>query len=215
MGLTEVVCLISTDDEAFTYNKRVNRLAIIQEHKMILKAVERGVPEERIARALKVDVASIRRKRHLLDGICAEAAEMLKDKHISINSIWELKKLTPLRQIEAAELMAAMNKYTIGYVKSLVAASPESQLVDAYKPKVVKGLTAEQMAVMERESSKLEREFRVAEQVYGTDHLDLVLANGYLSRLLGNARIVGYLAQHHSEILSEFQKLAETEKTAA
>jgi hypothetical protein len=215
MGLTEVTCLISTDDEAFTYNKRVNRLAIVQEHKMILKAVERGVPEERIARALKVDVASIRRKRHLLDGICAEAAEMLKDKHISINSIWELKKLTPLRQIEAAELMAAMNKYTIGYVKSLVAATPESQLVEAHKPKTVKGLTAEQMAVMERESSNLEREFRVAEQVYGTDHLDLVLANGYLGRLLGNARIVGYLAQHHSEILSEFQKLAETEKTAA
>ena len=32
MGETEVTCLISTDDEAFTYNKRVNRLAIIQEH---------------------------------------------------------------------------------------------------------------------------------------------------------------------------------------
>src|SRR5271155_2560082 len=31
MGATEVVCLISTDDEAFTYNKRVNRIAAIQE----------------------------------------------------------------------------------------------------------------------------------------------------------------------------------------
>src|SRR5437899_2208451 len=30
-GDTEVVCLISTDDEAFTYNKRVNRIAIVQE----------------------------------------------------------------------------------------------------------------------------------------------------------------------------------------
>ena len=29
MGQTEVTCLISTDDEAFTYNKRVNRLAMI------------------------------------------------------------------------------------------------------------------------------------------------------------------------------------------
>jgi ParB-like nuclease domain len=33
-GQTEVTCLISTDDEAFTYNKRVNRLAMIQEHRM-------------------------------------------------------------------------------------------------------------------------------------------------------------------------------------
>ena len=28
MGQTDVLCLVSTDDEAFTYNKRVNRLAI-------------------------------------------------------------------------------------------------------------------------------------------------------------------------------------------
>lgn len=51
-GVAEIACLISTDDEAFTYNKRVNRIAIIQEHKMILKAIEKGVSEERIAKSL-------------------------------------------------------------------------------------------------------------------------------------------------------------------
>ena len=124
MGQTEVTCLISTDDEAFTYNKRVNRLAMIQEHRMILKAVERGVPEDRIAKALNVDVASIVRKRKLLEGICSEVAEILKDKHIAIASFSELKKMAPLRQIEAAELMVAMNNYTISYAKSLLAATP-------------------------------------------------------------------------------------------
>ncbi len=215
MGKVEVKCLVSTDDEAFTYNKRVNRLAIIQEHRMILKAIERGVPEERIAKALDVNVGSIRRKRNLLDGICPEATEMLRDKHISINSLWELKKLAPLRQIEAVELMVAMNKYTVSYAKSLVAATPESQLADSHKPKVVKGLTSEQIALMERESVSVEREFRLAEQSYGVDHLHLVLANGYLSNLLSNARVVRYLAQHHREILTEFQKRAESDKTAA
>ena len=215
MGETEVNCLISTDDEAFTYNKRVNRLAIIQEHKMILKAVERGVPEERIAKALNVDIPSIRRKRRLLDGICAEAAEILKDKHIAIHTFTELKKMAPLRQIEAAELMVAMNKYTISYAKSLLAATPQTQLVESDKPKRVKGLTDEQVALMERESVNLEREFRIAEQSYGTDHLDLVLTNGYLGKLLGNARVVRYLAQHQREILVEFQKIAELESAAA
>jgi hypothetical protein len=32
-GDTEVVCLVSTDDEAYTYNKRVNRIAIVREHR--------------------------------------------------------------------------------------------------------------------------------------------------------------------------------------
>src|SRR5689334_11946947 len=59
IGISQVRCLISTDDEAFTYNKRVNRLAIIQEHRMILKAIERGVSDERIAKALNIDVKTL------------------------------------------------------------------------------------------------------------------------------------------------------------
>jgi hypothetical protein len=76
-------------------------------------------------------------------------------------------------------------------------------------------LSDEQVALMERESVNLEREFRIAEKSYGTDHLDLVLTNGYLSKLLGNARVIRYLAQHHRDILTEFQKLAEMETIAA
>jgi RepB plasmid partitioning protein len=208
------LCLVSIDDEAFTYNKRVNRLATVQEHKMILKTIERGVSEERIAKALNMDVSSIRRRRRLLDGICAEVVEIFKDKQIAAHTFSEFRKMVPLRQIEAAELMVAMNNYTVPYAKSLVAATQPSQLVEVVKPKRVKGLTDEQVALMERESVTLEREFRIAEKAYGTDHLDAVLINGYIGRLLGNARVVRYLAQHHSEILTEFQKLSEADTAA-
>jgi ParB-like chromosome segregation protein Spo0J len=214
-GETHVACLISTDDEAFTYNKRVNRIAIIQEHRMIIKAIERGVSEGRIAKSLNVDVDHVRRKKRLLEGICSEAIEILSDKHIALHAFAELKKLAPLRQIEAAELMVAMNKYTIGYAKSLVAATPQSQFAEGYKARTIKGVSEEQRALMERESANLDREFRIAEQSYGTDHLDLVLANGYLSKLLNNARVVRYLAHHHQEIMVEFQRLVAAEPLAA
>ena len=52
LGETEARCLVSADDEAFTYNKRVNRMATVQEHVMILKAIRNGVSEERIAKVL-------------------------------------------------------------------------------------------------------------------------------------------------------------------
>ena len=214
-GETEVVCLISIDDEAFTYNKRVNRIAVIQEHRMIMKAIERGVSEERLAKALSVDAGSIKRKRRLLEGICGEVANILKDKHIAIQALAELRKLAPLRQIEATELMVAMNKYTFGYAKSLVAATPQDQLAEGYKPKRVRGLTSEQVALMERETANLDREFRIAEQSYGTDHLDLVIASGYIGKLLGNAKVVRYLGMHQKEILLEFQKLVELDAAAA
>ena len=214
-GETEIDCLISTDDEAYTYNKRVNRLAIIQEHKMILKAIERGASDERIAKALNIDIKTLQGKKKLLQGICAEAADLLKDKHVTIKAFVALKKMSPLRQIEAAELMIAMNRYTVSYAESLLAATPQSQLVDPGKPKAPKNLSSEQLALMERETANLEREFKMAEQSYGTDHLDLVLAKGYLAKLLGNARVVRYLAQHHQELLAEFQRVAELESAAA
>jgi hypothetical protein len=149
----------------------------------------------------------------LLDGICAEVAELLKDKDVSINTVWQLKKMVPFRQIEAAELMVAMNKYTIGYVKSMVAATPKSQLIESDRRKKVRGLTTEQITLMERESANLEREFKVAEQSYGINHLDLVLAKGYLAKLLGNTRVLRYLAQNHQEILTEFQRITEMDST--
>jgi hypothetical protein len=60
---------------------------------------------------------------------------------------------------------------------------------------------------MQREQANLEREFCIVEQSYGTDQLDLVLANGYLGKLLENARIIRYLAQHHQEISARIPKV--------
>jgi ParB-like chromosome segregation protein Spo0J len=68
-GAESANCLLADDDEAFTYNKRVNRLAVIQEHYMIVRALDRGVSEAKLARALNVDVGVIRQRRQLLDGI--------------------------------------------------------------------------------------------------------------------------------------------------
>lgn len=50
---------------------------------MILKALENGVGEERLAEALSVDVGNIRKKRDLLNGICPEAVQLLRNNQIA------------------------------------------------------------------------------------------------------------------------------------
>lgn len=209
MGETEVTCLISTDDEAFTYNKHINRLSTVQEHRMILRAIERGVPEEKIAQALNIDVRSIVRKRDLLVGICPEAAELLKDKMVAVATFPILRRMKAFRQIEAVTLMNDAGVYSKSYANALLAATPRDQLTDPEKPKKVNGLDEEQMARMESEMESLQREYRLIEENYGRDVLNLTLARGYLGTLMGNARIVRYLAQHHADILTQFQKLAD------
>jgi len=46
LGIDAAPYLIADDDEAFTYNKRGNRVATMQEHYMIVRALERGVSEK-------------------------------------------------------------------------------------------------------------------------------------------------------------------------
>lgn len=208
-GETSVVCLVSTDDEAFTYNKHISRLTAVQEHRMIVRAVERGVSEEKIARALDVKVKSIVMKKNLLDGICKEAVELLKDKMISGLAFNALRKMVPVRQIEAASLMNDAGIYTSSYAQALLAATSKHQMANPQKPKKIRGLSEEQMARMEDEMANLQREYRLIEESYGADVLNLTLAKGYLTALLSNAKIVRYLAQNHAEILSQFQKISE------
>jgi hypothetical protein len=72
---------------------------------MIAKAIERNVPGEKIAKALDINVRSLRRKATLIDGICEEVVNLLKDKICPMAIFDVLRKMSPLRQIEAAELL--------------------------------------------------------------------------------------------------------------
>jgi hypothetical protein len=48
----------------------------------------------------------------------------------------------------------------VTYAKSLVAATPEDALLKKPEAKAVKGLTPEQIALMEKEATKLQTEFK-------------------------------------------------------
>ncbi|WP_428560380.1 plasmid partitioning protein RepB C-terminal domain-containing protein [Pseudolabrys sp.] len=200
-------CLVSHDDEAFTFNKRVNRLATVQEHFMIVRALERGVSEEKLASALDVNLKVIKRRKTMLDGICSEVVEMLKDKSVNPTTFDVLRKMKPMRQIETAELMATVANFSSSYAKALLAATRQTDLVKPDKPKQIGGMTPEQMARMEREMETLQRDFKAVESSYGDDVLNLVIASGYLSKIIGNRRIEKYLGQHHPEILEEFKSI--------
>lgn len=210
IGFTDAPCLVATDDESYTYNNRINRLSTIQEHFMIRRAIERGVKPERLAKALSVDISHIQKKMNLLDGVCVEAAELLKDQQFSANIGAVLRKMKPTRQVECVELMVATNNITVSYAQALVAATPANMLVAETKPRKLAGVSAEQMAKMEREMGNLQGQFKLVEQSYGQDVLNLVLAKGFLVKLLDNKEVVRYIKQHRPEVLEQFEVIVET-----
>jgi len=209
LGVSKALCILSSDDEAFTYNKYVNRVAAIQEHRMILRAITRGVSEEKIAKALNADVRSIRLKRNLLRDICPEVSEMLKDKIIGLHVFANLRRMKPVRQVEAVTLMEDAGVFTVAYSRALLAATPQDQLINPEKPKKVTGLNPEQMARMEAEMQSLQREYQLIEDSYGTDVLNHTLAKAYVRSLLNNVNVSKYLNRHHQNILVEFRNITD------
>ena len=207
LGFEKAPCIIATDDESYTYNNRINRLSSIQEHLMIRRAVDRGVSPQKLAKALDVDISHIQKKLNLLDGICPETAELLRDQHFSPNLGAVLRKLKPTRQVECVELMLSANNLTVAYGQALLAATNSNMLVGDTKPKKVTGVTADQMAKMEREMGNLQEQFKLAEQSYGQDILNLVLAKGYLAKLMANEAILRHLTKNHPDVLNEFDSI--------
>lgn len=217
LGTETVDCLVATDDETYTYNKRVNRLPPVQEHRMIARAVERGVAPAVIAQALGLEVGSVHRKFRLLDGICPEAVDILKDTTCPMNVFEVLRRMSTMRQIEAADLMVGQNNFSLMFAKALLAATPDDQLVK--QPRKgrkgdANGPTTQQIARMERELAALQTQVKSVEDSYGIDNLHLTVARGYIAKLLGNALIVRWLSQNRHEYLGEFQRIAEIETIA-
>lgn len=210
LGYQDAPCLMAVDDETYTYNNRINRLSTIQEHFMIRRAVERGVTPARLSSSLDIDVEHVMKKLNLLEGICVEAVRLLKDKHFSANLSPVLRKMKPTRQVECVELMVATNNVTVAYANALLAATSATMLVNEGKPKKIRGVTPEQMAIMEREMSNVENQFKLLEQSYGQDILNLVLARGYLAKLIGNEAVIRFLSQKHEDFLSEFSNIVNT-----
>ncbi|MCX7143815.1 MAG: ParB N-terminal domain-containing protein [Proteobacteria bacterium] len=211
LGESEAPCLIAADDETYTYNNRINRLSTIQEHYMLRRAVDRGVSKERLARAFNLDITSIDKRMNLLEGVTAGAVVLLRDQQFNPEVARVLRKMRPERQVEAVELMIAANAITVNYAEALLNATPPEQLADNQRPPRSKPkVTPKQMAKLEREMGKVQGQYQQAEQTYGADLLHLVVAKGYLTKLLGNEAVRRYLTQHQPEILGEFQALVET-----
>lgn len=206
-GATEVRAVISTDDEAYTYNKRVNYTPPIAQHSMILKAIANGVSEEQIAAALNVDVQMIKQKRDLLDGICPEAASILRDSRVSMDAFTVLKKMKPIRQIEVAEHMHATSTFSGRFARSLLAVTRPDFLLQPEKTRKLVARSAAARALFEEENATLAADFKKMEESFGADMLLLSVSCAYVRRLLSNQKIEQHLEKYHPDVLSTLRML--------
>lgn len=204
-GAATVECLVATDEESFTYNHRVNYLSTVGEHQMILKALQHNT-EEAIAQALNVDVAVIREKRNLLNGICPEAVEVLKARRVAAGAFPALRKMKPVRQVEAAELMVASNNCTARFARALLTGTSDEMRIEPHR-KDRRYITPAQRAQLARETDKLLRNVKAVEATYGTNLLTLSVCMRYVEKLIACQAVRDFLNAGHPDLLRELQSI--------
>jgi hypothetical protein len=115
------------------------------------------------------------------------------------------------RQVEAVELMIASNTITVAHAEALLKATPPEQRTDV-KPAEREKKTApiEQIEKLEKEMSQVQEKYQEAESNYGSDLLNLVVAKGYLTKLLANEAVKSYIGRHEPEILTHLELVVNT-----
>jgi RepB plasmid partitioning protein/ParB-like nuclease domain len=206
-GATEVHTVFASDDESYTYNKRVNHAPPIAQHFMILKALANGVSEEQITAALNIDVEQLKKKRNLLDGICPEVVAILRDARVSTDVFPVLRKMRPVRQIEAAEHMRATGTYSGTFARALLQVTNPELLLEVEVSRRLRATSAAAQSMFAEEDASLVRDLKKIEESYGTDMLVLTVSCAYVRRLLSNDRVEQHLEKYHPDILSTLRTL--------
>lgn len=156
----------------------------------------------------RLGVSAIKQRRNMLDGICEEAVEILRNSNVSAAAFAVLKKMTPIRQIEAAEHMHATGTFSVRFAQALLEVTrPELLVETSPKPKpTIEATSLAAQAMLEQETDLLIRELKAVEESYGTDMLTLSIC-AYIERLLSNPRVEKHLEKHHPDILRELRAL--------
>ena len=201
-------CLVSTDDEATHTTSRINRLAAVQEHRWSC-ARSSVAYRRKIAEALGLESPGIHGDRRMLNGICREATEILKDTACPM-AVFDILRRMSSRSGRSRPRVHGRTEQLHRDCQGALAATPDHLLTDPRKKKPGDA-TSEQFARMDRELASLQAKVKLVEETYGVDNLHLTVAKGYIRRLLANARIVRWLSLQRPEYLSEFQSIAELE----
>lgn len=108
--------------------------------------------------------------------------------------------------------MIAANTITAAHADALLKATPPEQRTDYAPPKPdePKGDPLQEIFKLERKMSQVQKKYKRAEESYGSELLNLVVAKGYPKNVLENDAVRAYVDQNAPEILDQFELVLNT-----
>ncbi|MCM7272265.1 ParB N-terminal domain-containing protein [Enterobacter hormaechei] len=207
LGIEKAACIISTLDDTFTPNKHVNHMNPIQEYKMIKKALTK-VSVEKLSAVLGISIENIIGKTNLLTGIDPIVISLLSDKPVPRATFSILKKMKPIRQIEAVESMIGFDNYSRGLAVSMLDNTPGHLLVKEKKQPLKHNQAKQAMLRLEREMTVTKEETSKIKHEYGSNTLKFSIARSYIDSLLSSPKILHWFLENEPQYLTELKNIS-------
>jgi hypothetical protein len=153
-----------------------------------------GAPKTLVARAMATEPLPSRSSP--LDA-ASSAEEMLRSKKLSPAARYELGRMTPERQAEAARLMVASGCFLSPYLKAIVGACEKSQLLNPKARSRTLRIPTQSRVAINGEISEMANRIKELEWLKNTDAITAFIHVRYAKRLLANRRIRAYLTNDH------------------
>ena len=188
-------------------NKYINKLSPVQSYNMINSAIAKGVSEDKIVKALDIDMVSLRQKKTMLNGISQDVIELLKDKVISEKIFRLLRKMKPKRQLIAVQMMIDSGKYTYNSLKIIYDASTDDDLVAPKNGKHISTELLERRIRLERETLALRDNLKSLQFEYGINMIKFSSLHSFLRSLMNNEKIANFIKHYDEGIFDHFSKI--------
>ncbi|BEO06780.1 ParB N-terminal domain-containing protein [Serratia marcescens] len=207
LEITHAHCLISPVEDTYSYNKRVNHLTILQEQRMLQKAVESGVSVEKLCAVLGLSQGIINTRLRISEGISKEALALLADKNVSQNVLDVLKKIKLHKQMDFVSTMVTLNNFTKKFALSMLHVLPAEHLVRKPDNAPDDKDMIKTLARLEKEMAALQVETQDIENEFAENNLNLMVVRSYIAKLLSKNEVIHWLYDNKSEYLDVLKKV--------
>lgn len=207
LKITKTDCLVSTDDETYTYNRHISHISNIQERNMIMRAIDNGASMEKIADALGIDVRTLKMKKNLLENIHPDVIEMFKTKKIPNKTFDYLRRMKDMRQIEIAQFMCNAGNFSAPMAHHFWADTKPEML--RIQPLRRNENDIEKLASLEKSIGKIHKEYQLIYGDFGKHVARLQIAQAWVRGIFANALARRFLEKHYPDILRRFNELVD------
>ncbi|EJZ1103227.1 chromosome partitioning protein ParB, partial [Escherichia coli] len=188
-------------------NKQVNHINVVEEHRMIIKSLAK-VSIEKLSAALGISVDAIKDKANVMNGIDPSVIAKLSDKPIPKATFDVLRKMKPIRQIEAVGTMINFDNYSKKFAMSILDATPSSMIVNKGKNTPYKKDIKKTILRLEQEMATTSEETKKLQTEYGSDMLKFVIIQSYINKLLGNSKVLHWFLENEVDYLNELKRIS-------